>query len=668
MRIDSSRATGVTGETAATGSSGANDTPRPSGLQFASTERPRRALAPALMNLRARLAQTFARAGLVRHASAGGTSRASEPRSTLLSGLSPQSPVQAAIARSGPGIGERIADMKAYLDELYAAHAANIELPSGKCRDPQFADLLVAVENARDPQLNLSTHTIDFKRLVHGGAPAAVDNLARRIAAAMQTSDDWHAIVSIDDHAVALSAKHDPAQPMHVSLVIVDSTNGHFSTDDWTHVTRALAHRLNGALQHAGKARDAKVWLTCLNTSVQKTSDGSTIFAVAAAREMPGDPGIDQIHAQALSEAQEQSGPYAARVASGDRVLGPRFFKHMTLESGMRALLKLRPELKDEPVNQQEEALHERQAAHLGVHRPSFGLPYVYSGSYEQKRLNMYEQAIQHVELAAAPALLAARVEQMRDYVSDLKRAFKGKAPPPVPREAEFLDLLAAVENTRDPQLRLSAHKIELAKLAVQDRDVISELSSFLAQGVQSGADWHATLDFDGHHAALSVRHDPQNTAHVSLVVLGIGQSPLSDEHWQNLSIMLSLQLHDMLQASGETRSRKIWLTHVDLPTQPGTADGALLALLAATGMKGDARIASAHRDALDEADSAPEPFAAGIRGDTRSPGLAAEVAADPAATEPLSDAELLDERIQMYRTAIDYFERSLQPFHLADR
>jgi hypothetical protein len=611
-----------------------------------------------LSGLRSRSATTPGEATAASHGSASGAKRRAPPGKLASSTPSSQRPARpltrtgalAAVA-SASDIRERIAGMKTYLADLHVAYAAKVELRPSQRRDAQFVDLLVAVENARDPELNLSSHTVDYKRLSKGDDPSAAIDLACRLVAGMHKPDAWHAIVSMNGFEVALSAKHDPRRPMHVSLVVVSSA--HEDSRDWKMVASTLVDHLNEALDEAGKPRQAKVLVNCLNTSIQKTNEGSAIFAIAAAREMPGDPGIGQLHEEALTQAAVEPRDFTVRERSGDKLLGPRFFKHMTLESSMDALLEARPDLQDEPINKQQQTLHERQGDLLVEHKPSsrFSFPFIYSGSYEKKRLNMYEQAIRHIETVAAPAIVAARVKEMGAYLHDLRRAYKGKAALPAPRDAEFLDLLIAVENAMDPQLRLSAHKIEVPKLAERNSAAIADLSGFLADGVRDGAGWQATLDFDGHHAALSARHNPENTAHVSIALLngtgGTG-SPLPREHWQNLSIVLDQRLQQILHDTGDTRASKLWVTHFGTPAL--APESALSTLLAAIGMKDDPRVAQLHSEALVQV--AKEPGTAAL--------LYLKDDGDPL-IEPAEDGDdLLIDQIEMYRAAIGHFERSL--------
>ncbi|HEX7641882.1 MAG TPA: YopJ family acetyltransferase [Burkholderiaceae bacterium] len=658
--------------------------------------------APAPANSRARPAAQSALGGLhalqsTARGAAAGVSGVAAPAAAAINarhrvalGLRAQ-PRADMPAGDDTGIAKRLGDMKAYLADLRAAFAAEpVKLEMRGSRDTEFLDLLVAVENARMPTLRLSAHAIDYKRLSRGDDPAAVGSLARRLVAGMHMPQTWHAIVDMNGHQVALSVRHALSKPMHVSIVVVDSTAGEFSARDWSMVASSLVDHLNEALdderkpRHARKPRDAKVWFNNVHTSIQKTEDGSAIFALAAAREMLGDPDIEQLHKEALDHASGPSKDFGVRVSDGDKLLGARFFKHMTLRSNMHALLEARPELEDEPVNKKGQTLRQRQEGtderpgHLAQHRPWFGLPYEFSASYEKKRLRMFERAIGHIETAAAPELaaaraaepdegeeisglaaapgFAARIEGMRDYLIDLHRARKGKAKEgepalPAARDAEFLDILAEAENAADPQLRLSTHKLDQAKLARRDDSAVASLSAPLAEGVRNGEDWRATLDLDGRHIALSAHHDASNHAHVSIVLFDGAGLPLPAELAENLSLMLAAQLRRNLPASA---GGKVWLTQLKVSQAAGN-NGALLALMAAIGMKDYPGIDEVHAQALAAAQASAN--GSGVREGNGDALLDSE---DGAAREAVSERELLHDQIQMYKDAIGHFELML--------
>lgn len=556
-----------------------------------------------------------------------------------------------------PDIAGRLNDMKAYLAELQSAHATGREL--SQSRDAQFLDLLAAVENARDPSLRLSAHAVNHAALGKGKVVAmkAVAGLARTAIEGMGQGS-WHAVLSVDDHEVALAAKHDPQHPARLSLIAVDSVSSHLLSGQWGQIALLVGEHMNRALAEEGKPADAQVWVNCLNTSTQKTGEGGAIFALGAVRQMPRDADVQQLHEKVLAQQAGYDAPAAARVVADNSLLGARFFKHMTLSVGLDDLLKRRPELEEVPVNKKGQTLRTHQAEHLLKHRPLWGLPHVYSDSYEQKRLKVYERAIQSIETAAAPQLVAKQLQGMEEYVYELRRAFKGKASLPASRDAEFIGLLVGVENTLDPQLRLSAHRVDPGKLAAREPAAIDDLWRSVAEGVRSGAGWHATVDFGGHHAALSARHDPANAALVSLVMVDGAGSPLSPEDLKGLAQLLSRRLQIQLHDAGDSRQGKVWLTHLDVSArQPDSANSALFALLVAKDLKGEAIVGDVHADALAQARSRDEP--AIVRGRAAGDLIDPDYGVDGQGN-PQTDPQALREQIEMYRSAIGHYERSL--------
>ncbi|TKC81320.1 type III effector protein [Trinickia terrae] len=568
-------------------------------------------------------------------------------------------PVADAVANE-PDIVGRIGEMKGYLAQLRTAHAEKREMVPA--RDAQFLDLLVAVENERDAALNLSAHRVDYKALSAGKAAGAGD-LAKRAVTGMQTGGSWHAIVSMDGHEVALSARHDPERPMHVSAVVVDSTTGNFTPQDWGRLAMALGAHMNAALKRDGKPGDARVVINCLNTGVQKSNEGGAIFALAAMRDMPGEPDIASLHEQVLAGTAQWPGPFAARAVADNSLLGARFFKHMTLESNMQSLLAARPKLAEAPVNKKGETLAARQEARLGKHRPSFGLPYESSHSYATKRIHLYERALSRLEAAAAPQLLAARrdrlaarLDAMASYVLDLHRARKGKAAPPPSRDAEFTDLLVAGVNALDPQMRLSAHKIDVAQLAKRESGAVDSVSEALAEGMRNGGGWHAMLDLDGHHVALSARHDRDNPAHVSLAVLHGAGSPMSEEDWKSLAGLLG----ERLDESDPSSQGKLRLTRLDVSAiQPATGS-ALFALRAVKDMKTIDGIADLHIKTLADARNESEAVKTNGTSGVHLFDEEYDATANEHDANPLADPELLAEHIAMYRAALGHHERTL--------
>lgn len=565
------------------------------------------------------------------------------------------------------GIAHRLQEMKGYLAELQLAHAAGRELP--RSRDTQFLDLLVAMENARNASLRLSAQAIDHAALDRGPAAAmkAVAGLARAAIAGMDQGS-WHAVLSVDGHEVAVAAEHDEKHPARLSLVVVDSASSNLSSGQWGQIALLVQQHMNRALSREGKPADAQVWVNCLNTSTEMTATcgGSTILSLAAAREMPHDPDIQQLHKETLGQAAENPAHAAARLSTDNHLLGARFFKHMTGPQALQDLLKSRPELEDAPVNKKGTTLREHQAEHVVSHRPPFGVSYTYSDSYERKRLRMYGRAIAHM----APVAMAEQLQGMEAYVHELRRAAKGKAPPPAARDAEFMGLLIDVENTLDPQLRLSAHRVDPVQLAALDPAAINDLWQSVATGVRSGADWHATLDLGGHHAALSARHDPDNRANVSLVVVDGNGSPLLREGaGEALTKLLGDRLQAMLRGTEHAGQGKVRLTHFDVSARQPDINDALFAVLSAKSLKDFRDIGEAHAEALKAASSSVESTAVDRRDGAHliDPDYGASDQDESIEPEDLK-AELDQEQIEMYQRAIGYFENSprLDPVDVA--
>jgi len=653
----------------------AHDAATPSAANVVGKEIPRPSTPAVLSGLPAR--QAPARGGVV-DTDKNTPANSARDRATLAR-LSTRTGIKTSGAVAGKSnIVRRLAEMKGYLMDLQAAYAKKIDLP--KCRDEEFLDLLVAAENARDPALRLSVHAVDHDRLRRGDDPSAVGDLARRLVSGMHLPQQWHAIVSMDEHTVALSVRHDPESPEHVSLIVVDSSGGS-SSRDWTIVASSLVDHLNEATYAADnrgkdrKPRTPKVYINCLNTSIQRATDGSAIFAIAIAREMHGDGDIGRLHQEALAGIASLPKEFAVRATDGDALLGARFFKHMTLEASMRRVLTARPTLEKEPVNKKAQTLRERQATYLHTPPLLYGFPYQYSDSYKKKRLKIYEQAIRFIESVAAPEphaarpqdrKLAERVEAMSDYLHELIRARKGKCARPTPRDAEFLDLLAEAESEADPQLRLSTHKVDSTKLAERDGNAIASLSSVLAEGVRSGNDWRATLDFEGRHIALAAHHDKESTAHVSIAIFdGIGV-PLQDEPMQNLSIVLGEHLQNILRNVGNTQTAKVRLTRVSVAlagsaVEPA-ANSALLALLASINMKNHPHIEKLHEEALTEVRSSLGPITIRDRDGSVLLDSDDRAKSDSSIADTLPGDELLFDQIEMYRAATGHFALFLAP------
>lgn len=211
-----------------------------------------------------------------------------------------------------------------------------------------------------------------------------------------------------------------------------------------------------------------------------------------------------------------------------------------------------------------------------------------------------------------------------------------------------------------DPQLRLSTHRIDTAKLGTRDPGAIASLAPILAEGLRSGNDWRATLDLGGHHVAVDARHDAEHPTHLSLAVLNGAGSPLSREDWKNLTHTLSNSVNAILQAGEGNGSRtgKVWLTRLNISDHlTGTTDTALFALLTAKNMKGDQDIAGVHGKALARA-SGVEAVGGILK---RSGDSLIDEEHDPDNKDhALLKGLLREKQIQLYEQAIPYFERSL--------
>lgn len=101
-------------------------------------------------------------------------------------------------------------------------------------------------------------------------------------------------------------------------------------------------------------------------------------------------------------------------------------------------------------------------------------LPTRHAGARALKQPVKLTRAASKVDTRALAAAaiqpgLSARLESMRQYLAELKTAAHAdpnlRVETPGHRDAEFLDLLVAVENARHPKLALSAHTISLNAL-----------------------------------------------------------------------------------------------------------------------------------------------------------------------------------------------------------
>ncbi|WP_263407408.1 YopJ family acetyltransferase [Ralstonia solanacearum] len=469
----------------------------------------------------------------------------------------------------------------------------------------------------------------------------------------------WHAILSTNGYQAAVSVRHHAAHPERISLVVVSSAGEMLSEPEWHRVATLLAEGVDKALeQHRALVLEnvpsrATVDVHCLHTCTQLISDGEAILALSAAKAMPADKDVAALHQRALADAGERESPVGVRIENDNDYLGPRFFKYMTYPFGTDKLLKKRPAFETQPVNKKTELpLREFQAMHMRPRVPRFGLREQRNTAHETKRLQLYERAIAHLGASV-------RVDGMAGYLHELQRAHGGGTAPPAPRDAEFLDLLAGVENMLDPQLRLSTHRIDTAKLETRDPGAIASLTPILAEGLRSGNDWRATFDLGGHHVAVDARHDSEHPTHLSLAVLNGAGSPLSRKDWRNLSRALRNSVNAITQA-GEgngARTGKVWLTHLDISSHLTGTDTALFALRTAKAMRDDPGIAGVHGKALALASSSPS--TAGSTGDSGD-ALIDEGHNPKSEDHALLEGLVRGEQIQLYERAIPYLERLL--------
>lgn len=544
--------------------------------------------------------------------------------------------------------------MKEHLARLRTDHAAGRELPQSAV-DGKFLDLLVASANARNPSLRLSLQSIDMESLRRSGASAlqAVSGLAVELVNGMKHGD-WHAVLDIDGQHVAVSARHDPKHPERVSLAVMNSLGSGVESAEWLKIAEALCAHANRALVKAGKAPQAQVWLNCLNSSLLQTStgSGSEIFALAAVAKMPADGGLVVMHRRVLDQQSRTQSPTAARTVDANDVLGAPLFKLMTRRHAMDDLLSARPELQQAKVNKKGQTLDEYQAAHEAPRTPPFGMTSRYNTAYEEKRIHMYERAVKHLKSRLGPQL-----DDMKAHLGNLRLNLEGQADLPPARDAEFLGMLIDAENARDPSLRLSAHRLDPAQLAAGDPAATESLWSSITEGKRTGKDWNATLDINGHHVAVSARHDAGNPEHVSLVVAEGAGSPMSSEDWK----LLVKQLHDRMQAQpADTPAGaggKLWVTHLDLSARQPETNSALFALMAAKDMGGDPGIAEVHADALAQANSRPEPAA--MRGRNGDHLLDPDYGL-PGADDPMTSLDMVALQVEMYEEAVGHYELAL--------
>lgn len=542
--------------------------------------------------------------------------------------------------------------MKDHLAELREAFRNQQELPQH--HDGKFIDLLVRSENARDPLLRLSHHAISVDAVRSGGDAAreSVAGLAGALVKGMKRGEDWHAVLKIDDHHVAVSARHHPRHPSRVSLVVVDGLGSDMARAEWQQIAELLCELTNRARTEKGKDAKAQVWISCLNPPILRTSTGagSDAVALAIARKMRPDLGLLKLHKDVMGLQARHGTPTAVEMSSGNSVLGAPLFKLMTRPQEMDAVMRDRPELETAKVNGKGQTLREYQEAHTAARRPPFGMTSQRNVAYEEKRLSLYDRAVARLESKLAPGLAA-----MQEHLERLRLAAGGHADLPPARDAKFLDMLMASECAKDPSLRLRALRLDPALLAQGASAATEGLWRAITEGLRKGEDWSATLDIAGHHVALSARHDAEHPSHVSLVVMQGAGGPFSSEDWKQVTAQLNERMQALSAAEGV--SGKIWVTHLDLSASlPGT-HSTLFALIAAKDMRYDDGIAEVHADAWAQAASHSAPAALRNR-----PG---DHLLDPDAAhgtgDPMTSPDVVAMQIEMYEQAVGHYEMILK-------
>lgn len=542
--------------------------------------------------------------------------------------------------------------MKDHLADLREGFVKGKELHQGF--DGKFLDELVKSENARTPSLRLSHHAIDIGTVRRGGEAAleSVSGLASMLIQGMARSKNWHAVLSIDHHHVAVSARHDSTHPSRVSLAVVDGLGSDITKAEWLQIAELLREHANRALAQAGKAPDAQVGISYLNPPILRTSTGagSDVVALAAIRKMPADAGLRRLQGNVLDMLSRKAKPTAAGVHDSNAVLGAPLFKLMTRPQEMGELLSKRTELQTAKVNDKGQTLSEYQAAHMATRTPSFGTPSERNVAYEQKRQKLHERAIARLESRLAPGL-----EAMQAYLGGLQQARGNPATLPPAHDELFLDMLRGAENAKDPSLRLQAHRVEPALLAAGDPAATEGLWRSITEGMRTGKDWHATVDIEGHHVALSARHDAENPAHVSLVLMEGAGSPMQREDWQQLVGQLNDRMHTLTSANGG--SGKVLMTHLDVSaSQPKTDNSALFALMAAKDMSRVEGIGEIHADALARSRDPESPPMLSNKGDHLLDPDYTAVGGDP-----MTSHDIVDMQIEMYQQAVSHYEMILK-------
>ncbi|HET9644883.1 MAG TPA: hypothetical protein VFP68_16350 [Burkholderiaceae bacterium] len=501
----------------------------------------------------------------------------------------------------------RFQDMKKYLNNLELAYDEQRNLYS---QDEAFLDLLAAAENCRQPDLRLSTHIIDGKALCsREGGMKAVEGLARSAIDNMNAGT-WNAVLSITGHVVTMSAKHNPQEAAHVSLVVVQQRRS-FSvgSSQWKWVATLLHEHLRRALSGPERAVKPKVWLTLLDRSVESPEywEGGAICSLASVREVPHDREVQGFHEETLASQPDHQQLLAVRVAKSAG--------SSQVPEDIRGLLNV-------PTSERE---------------------------YELERLKMYRRAVWYVrDILNGAAESRERLQAMKAYVQELTDSLEKRTPLPPARDAEFLDLLLDGVRMEDGSRKLSAHRVDVEALKRRDAEAVRSLGEAVVQGLRDEIDWQATVDFGGHHMALLARHDPEYPGHVSLVLLGGAGSNVSRAELEYLTAALTSQMRADATLAHEPHERKVWLTPVDAMSRQLKDNSALTALGLATTMSDNEVISFAHVLALTDASESNGSYRLLTDG-------AHALDSDSGVSDP--DANLLDQ-IELYEVAISCAEK----------
>uniref|UniRef100_UPI003907EFD8 YopJ family acetyltransferase n=1 Tax=Ralstonia syzygii TaxID=28097 RepID=UPI003907EFD8 len=257
------------------------------------------------------------------------------------------------------------------------------------------------------------------------------------------------------------------------------------------------------------------------------------------------------------------------------------------------------------------------RSAHVSGSRPrtvdgSFrNLPTRHAGSRASKPPIILRKAPSKIDTRALAAMahqpgLKARLVAMRQYLAELKTAAYAnpdiRAETPGHRDAQFLDLLVAVENARHPKLALSAHTIDSAALEACNPAAVASLANHLEASMRSGDPWHAILSVHQHEMALSVRHHPEQHKQISIIVVDSAPEHLSVPEWNLVAALLAGHLDHKLAQAGDPKGVKIMLHCLNTATQHTNHGSAIFALSAVKAMPDDEDVGRLHEYALSEA------------------------------------------------------------------